>query len=76
MATEDQTQKENVLKIGKSVAQAYAALLSNVLAISQQPSNNQLKLKLGPLSKDVATAVSQMVKAGETMKGIVDVLLC
>lgn len=62
-------QKESILSFCKSVAESYEALLSNVLATNQQPTDQNLKQKLIPLSKSVATAVSNLVRAGEDMKG-------
>uniref|UniRef100_F6WWU2 Talin-2 n=1 Tax=Ciona intestinalis TaxID=7719 RepID=F6WWU2_CIOIN len=67
--TEDPIQQQDTLKFGSGVAEAYVNLLSNVLATSHQPSNNDLKKNLVPLSKSVATAVSNLVRSGESMKG-------
>ena len=68
-ATDDSAQQQATLNFGQSVADAYVSLLDNVLAISQQPANNELKKNLVPHSKNVATAVSNLVRAGESMKG-------
>jgi len=67
--TEDKVQQQDALKMGQAVSEAYINLLSNVLNISQQPGNQDLKQKLIPLSKNVATAVSNLVRTGESMKG-------
>ncbi|XP_076808289.1 talin-2-like isoform X3 [Clavelina lepadiformis] len=67
--TEDPIQQQSTLNFGQAVAESYASLLNNVLSISQQPNNNDLKKNLIPLSKNVATAVSNMVRSGESMKG-------
>uniref|UniRef100_H2ZQQ1 FERM domain-containing protein n=1 Tax=Ciona savignyi TaxID=51511 RepID=H2ZQQ1_CIOSA len=68
-STDDQVQQKETLKFGAGVAEAYVSLLSNVLLTSQQPGNNDLKKNLNPLSKNVATAVSNLVRSGESMKG-------
>lgn len=67
--TDDKMQQQDALKMGQTVAETYVNLLCNVLAISQQPGNAELKKKLVPLSKNVATSVSNLVRSGESMKG-------
>ena len=69
--TDDPAQQQSTLNFGQAVADSYASLLGNVLAISQQPANAELKKNLVPLSKNVATAVSNLVRSGESMKGTV-----
>lgn len=68
-STDDDVQQQDVLKFGQGVAQSYVSLLQNVLSISQQPGNSELKKNLLPYSKSVATSVSNLVRCGESMKG-------
>lgn len=59
----------STLQLGRGVADTYSKLLSNVLAISQQPNNQELKQGLGECSKSVAISVSNLVRFSESMKG-------
>lgn len=59
----------STLQLGRGVADAYSKLLTNVLAICQQPNNQELKQGLGECSKNVAMSVSNLVRFSESMKG-------
>ncbi|XP_039255846.2 talin-2-like isoform X1 [Styela clava] len=67
--TENGEQLSSTLQLGRGVAESYGKLLSNVLAISQQPNNQELKQNLGAYSKNVAISVSNLVRFSESMKG-------